>query len=75
MTKDFGDPTEGLLADVLAYVQTGTYSVQKPVVQSLPSKQEALAFHLNNKFTGGLNSKTFNGMLVNVKSLRLKKRP
>lgn len=74
MTKDFGDPTEGLLADVLNYVQTGTYSVQKQVIQSMPSKQESLAFHRNNQFIQDLNTKNFTGMLMDRKAMKLKKR-
>jgi C-terminal processing protease CtpA/Prc len=40
VTKDFGDPTEGLLAEVINYVNTGSYALIKPQVQSLqPGKQ------------------------------------
>jgi carboxyl-terminal processing protease len=39
LTKDFGDPTEGLLSEVLSYVKTGIYKVKTPVIQSLQSKR------------------------------------
>ena len=35
LTKNFGDPTEGLLAHILNYVNTGTYAVTQHTVQSL----------------------------------------
>jgi len=66
LTKDFGDPTEGLFADILADVNTGTYSVQKQVVQSLnPSTRnisreaaQSLALHIKRpKFTGMVYNK------------------
>jgi carboxyl-terminal processing protease len=72
MTKDFGDPTEGLLAHILNHVQNGTYSIPGPVIQSLPSRQANLAFHLNNQFTRDLNTKKFTGMLMDRKMLKFK---
>ncbi len=72
MTKDFGDPTEGLLADILNYVKLGTYAVKAPVIQSINSRQQNLAFHLNNQFTHELNNRKFTGMLIDNKSFKLK---
>jgi len=72
MTKEFGDPTEGLLAHILNHVQNGTYSLPNQVIQSLPSRQANLAFHLNNQFTRDLNTKRFTGMLMDPKTFKLK---
>ena len=74
MTKDFGDPTEGLLAHILNHVQNGTYTIQGPGIQSLPSRQANLAFHLNNQLTRDLNTKKFTGMVMDRKALKLKHR-
>jgi len=61
VTKDFGDPTEGLLAHALNYVKTGTYAVKIQSIQSLQAKygtfsmaEQATAAHLidKHKFTG-----------------------
>lgn len=46
LTKDFGDPTEGLLAHALNYVKNGTYGVSKQVTQSVGS---------NNSFAVPIN--------------------
>jgi hypothetical protein len=75
MTREFGDPQEGLLADVLRYVGTGKYTASAggQAIQSLNSRQENLAFHLNNQFTKELNTKRFTGMLMNPKNMKLKK--
>ncbi|MBS1529650.1 MAG: hypothetical protein JSU01_05055 [Bacteroidetes bacterium] len=73
MTHDFGDPQEGLLKDILTYVQSGTYSVPGRVIQSINSRQQNLAFHTNNQFTQELNTRKFTGMLIDAKSLRFKK--
>jgi C-terminal processing protease CtpA/Prc len=72
MTKDFGDPTEGLLADAINYIKTGTYSVRTPVIQSINSRQQNLAFHFNNRLTTDLNTRKFTGMVVDAKFLKLK---
>ncbi|MDF2431226.1 MAG: carboxyl-terminal processing protease, partial [Mucilaginibacter sp.] len=63
-TKNFGDPTEGLLAHVLNYVKTGTYAVQTKTVQSLFG---AKTFSLQeaNSVSIDLASRKFNGMIEN----------
>ncbi len=66
ITKDFGDPTEGLLADVISFVKTGTYSVQKQVIQSLSSKQ-ILSIQDQNAAALKINHNKFNGMILNNK--------
>jgi len=68
VTKDFGDPTEGLLAHALNYVKTGNYSVKTPVVQSL--KSFSLQAHTAAAIT--MDKNKFRGM-VNDKALKLKK--
>lgn len=63
LTKDFGDPTEGLLADCLNYVKTGAYSTQKTVVQSLSAnfKSHVLA---SNRRAEILDKHKFIGMVL-----------
>jgi len=65
LTKDFGDPTERLLAHILYYVSNGTYtlptSVTGPVTQSLFAKQRALAYSQIS------DQHKFNGMVFNKK--------
>jgi hypothetical protein len=74
MTKEFGDPTEGLLADVLSYVGTGKYtaSASGQTIQSINSRQQNLAFHANNQFIKDLNTSHFTGMLIDSKFLKRK---
>lgn len=65
LTKNFGDPTEGLFADILTYVNTGTYSVaNKQVIQSLNSRAAQGHFPISmlknkHKFTGMVFNNTF----------------
>jgi carboxyl-terminal processing protease len=63
-TKDFGDPTEALLAHALNYVKTGTFAVKGPVTQGLSarsflvSQSDVLTTHANEgKFNGMINDK------------------
>lgn len=63
LTKDFGDPTEGLLAHALNYVTNGTYGTNLQV-QSVAGT--------NNIINKNLGSDGFNGMIFN-KPLKLKK--
>ena len=75
VTKDFGDPTEGLLAHALSYVGTGTFSVPSQTVQSIQSRfglfnakvQHSAAIRMNVK------QHIFSGMISN-KKLKLKKK-
>jgi carboxyl-terminal processing protease len=62
LTKDWGDPTEGLLASVLQYVKKGTYAVSKPVVQSVGAVR-AFAFNKLSPKKVNLNSRKFIGMI------------
>ncbi len=70
VTKDFGDPAEGLLAHVLSYVKTGTYAVKTPIIQSVPGKTFAL--QSKKEVSKALDAGKFNGMVMN-KALKLKK--
>ncbi|MGN6640651.1 MAG: S41 family peptidase [Mucilaginibacter sp.] len=74
MTKDFGDPTEGLLAHILNYVKNGSYtaSVQGQTVQSLQSKRTSFALTTRQQIARKLNNKGFNMMIMN-KKLKLRK--
>jgi len=76
MTHDFGDPNEGLLADILRYVGTGKYTASTPgqVIQSIASRQQNLAFHIGNQFTKDMNARKFTGMLMDRKMLKFKGR-
>ena len=71
VTKDFGDPTEGLLAHALNYVKTGTYSITTPQIQSL-SKAKTFSIDQSNAAAIQLNHNKFNGMVFN-KKLKLRK--
>ncbi|MFA6085179.1 S41 family peptidase [Mucilaginibacter sp.] len=70
VTKDFGDPTEGLLAHALTYVKTGNFTATGPVIQSLARK----TFTVDESSAAGLmlDQDKFKGMIYN-KSLKLKK--
>ena len=68
VTKDFGDPSEGLLAHVLNYVKTGTYAVKTPVIQSLPG--QAFALQARHEVAKVFERNKFNGMVMN-KALKL----
>jgi carboxyl-terminal processing protease len=71
VTKNFGDPTEGLLAHALNFVKNGTYTIKSPVIQSL-SKQTTFSVQDQNAAAIGLDHHKFNGMVFN-KKLKLKK--
>jgi carboxyl-terminal processing protease len=63
VTKDFGDPTEGLLAHALNYVKTGTYAVTTPQVQSL-SKARTFSIVQANAAAIQLGQYKFKGMVA-----------
>jgi carboxyl-terminal processing protease len=63
VTKDFGDPTEALLAHALNYVKNGTYSVSSPQVQSLSAKQKTFSIDQANAAGIILDNNRFNGMV------------
>jgi carboxyl-terminal processing protease len=70
VTKEFGDPTEGLLAHALTYVKTGTFTITGPAIQSLARK----TFSVDESSAAGLmlDKDKFKGMIYN-KPLKLKK--
>lgn len=64
VTKDFGDPTEGLFAYALNYVSKGTFSLPQPQIQSLNAK----TYSVDQTREVGLQSegkKLFRGMIYN----------
>ncbi|MDP9046784.1 MAG: S41 family peptidase, partial [Bacteroidota bacterium] len=71
-TKDFGDPTEGLLAHALHYVTVGTYAVNSPGSQGIPAPGKALSLQASRQMTLEMDRHAFNGMIFN-KTLKLKK--
>jgi hypothetical protein len=72
LTKNFGDPTEGLLADILGYVNTGTYSVRPQVVQSTDPTVRALKLGSPHLLALHGKSPRFIGM-IQSKPRKLKK--
>lgn len=73
LTKNFGDPAETLLADILKYVNTGTYSVHPQVIQSTDPAVRALKLGTAHGLTLHGKSPKFIGMIQN-KPLKLKKK-
>ena len=76
LTKNWGDPTEGLLSDILTFANTGKYAVRTPVIQSLPEKSRAFAFNPSIPKRAMLNPHKFMGMIgkqANFRTVRLKK--
>ena len=67
LTKNFGDPTEGLFADILTYVNTGTYAVtNKKVIQSTNPSANSFSFSASYQKSMLLNNKhKFTGMVFN----------
>jgi carboxyl-terminal processing protease len=63
LTKNWGDPTEGLLSDILTFANTGKYSVHTPVIQSMPSNSRAFAFNPLIPKRSVLNPHKFIGMV------------
>lgn len=70
VTKDFGDPTEGLLAHALNYVKTGTYSVSTPQVQSVDAARSFSSIAAFNAAAVQLDHHQFNGMVFNKRLKR-----
>lgn len=70
VTKDFGDPSELLLAHALSYVKSGTFTSTGPVIQSTARK----TFSIDQSTTAGiaLDGHNFNGMIYD-KPLKIKK--
>lgn len=67
VTKDFGDPTEVLLAHVLHYVQLGTYAVQSQAAQNSPSNIKGFSLAEARNVSLNMNQRTFTGMIFNKK--------
>lgn len=72
VTKDFGDPTEALLAHALNYVKTGTYTISGPNTQSL-SRVKTFSLEQSNAAAIQLNHNKFNGMIFNKRLKKLRK--
>ncbi len=71
VTKDFGDPTEGLLAHALNYVKTGVYTIAAQQIQGLSTKVKTFSIEQSNAAAIQLIQHQFNGMVLN-KKLKLK---
>ena len=73
VTKDFGDPTEGLLAHALNYVKTGVYSVQSPQIQSVNGiALRSFSLAQFNAAANQLEGHKFRGMVLNNPAKHLK---
>ena len=65
VTKDFGDPTEGLLAHALHYVKLGTYTVDNPSTQNTPSGIRGFSLSGAHEMSLNMNDPhAFNGMII-----------
>lgn len=62
ISKDFGDPQEGLLASVISYVTKGTYAVATARVESLNARK--LFTEQQEKLDRKLEHKEFKGMIM-----------
>ncbi|MDO3628892.1 S41 family peptidase [Mucilaginibacter sp. BT774] len=65
VTKDFGDPTEGLLAHVLNYVKTGTYAVKTQAIQSVQAKYGTFSMAVQTAAAHKMDQHKFTGMIFN----------
>ena len=72
VTRDFGDPAEGLLASILNYVKNGVYT-NSISTQSLQSRVGAIAPNDRRAISLKMNQRQFTGMIFN-KKLKLKKK-
>jgi carboxyl-terminal processing protease len=72
VTKDFGDPTETLLAHALTYVKTGTYAVKGQTIQSVPSRFGTLSLQERAFAAKKMDKHKFTGMIYD-KRFKLKK--
>jgi carboxyl-terminal processing protease len=71
VTKDFGDPTELLLAYALNYVKTGTFTVAGQVIQSTAGKANVMSVDQSREAGIEMDGNKFRGMVFN-KSLKKK---
>jgi carboxyl-terminal processing protease len=76
LTKNFGDPTEGLLADVLNYANTGSYAVAKRTLPGIATRARAFYLSMPHKNNVLMNKHKFTGMVYNKnsKARRLKRK-
>jgi C-terminal processing protease CtpA/Prc len=65
VTKDFGDPTEALLAHALNYVKTGTYAVKGQSIQSLQAKYGTFSMATQIEAAHKMDKHKFTGMIFN----------
>jgi carboxyl-terminal processing protease len=70
--KDFGDPAENLLAHIISYVKTGTYSLPAKVTQSISSNTRSFSLQASRDKNMLLNKDKFTGMIFNSKKVKLK---
>jgi carboxyl-terminal processing protease len=69
-TKDFGDPTEGLLAQAINYVNKGAYLTSSDLQIQSVGGLKTLSVDEQNTFTDKANSNNFNGMLFKNHKLK-----
>lgn len=70
VTKDFGDPTEGMLAAALSYSQKGTFTVSKP--GNTISSTRAMSVYEAEQLTRELDKNKFKGMIDDKLKLKSK---
>ncbi len=63
ISKDFGDPTENLLAHALSYANTGSFSASSPQVLST-SGIKAFSIEQQNEVNSKLDDHSFKGMVL-----------
>lgn len=71
-TKDFGDPTENLLAHIISKVKKGTYSLSAKVTQSTTGGIRSFSLQQSRDKTISLNKNKFTGMIFNSRKVKLK---
>jgi hypothetical protein len=64
LTKDFGDPTERLLAHALNYVTNGTFALSTQQVESTNTGARALALQKTEQLNRNFDQPKFNGMVL-----------
>jgi len=74
LTKDWGDPKEQLLSDILNYVGTGSYAATNPNIHNLKSGSFANSFSAMNPKRVILNKHKFIGMVGHKKIGLLKRK-
>jgi len=65
VTKDFGDPTEALLAEAIHFVNFSTYSTPPALaIQSVEGTSTTFSADDQNTISRKMNNNTFNGMVM-----------